>query len=95
MLPSRENTGQAIRPTGCSFAEHLLDWVAGDQMDKQENERDDYPDGLGQGYAGEDRLHGSLQTIKVLGWLDAKAGAIRSSPTPFDCKNLCGESDVR
>ena len=47
---------------GCAFAEHLLDWVAGDEMDEQEDERDDYPDyGEGQGYAGEDRLHGLLQ----------------------------------
>lgn len=43
---------------GSSFAEHLLDGVAGDEMDEQEDERDDDPDdGEGEGYAGEDRFH--------------------------------------
>lgn len=28
----------------CSFAEHLLDGVAGDEMDEEEDERDDDPD---------------------------------------------------
>ena len=29
---------------GCSLAEHLLDGVAGDEMNEQEDERDDDPD---------------------------------------------------
>ena len=29
---------------GCSLAEHLLDGVAGNEMDEQEDERNDYPD---------------------------------------------------
>lgn len=46
---------------GCSFAEHLLDGVAGDEMDEQEDERDDDPDyGEGEQDAGEDGLHGLL-----------------------------------
>jgi hypothetical protein len=34
-------------------------------MDEQKDERDNDPDyGQGQGYAGEDGLHGSITTIK-------------------------------
>jgi len=29
---------------GCAIAEHLLDGVAGDEMDEQENDGDDDPD---------------------------------------------------
>jgi hypothetical protein len=43
---------------GCSLAEHLLDGVAGDEMDEEEDERDDDPDDReGEGYAGEDGFH--------------------------------------
>jgi hypothetical protein len=38
---------------GCSFAEHLLDGVSGDEVDEQEDERDDEPDDWeGVGEAG-------------------------------------------
>jgi hypothetical protein len=43
---------------GCSFAEHLLDGVAGNEMNQKEDERDDDPDdGEGESYAGEDGFH--------------------------------------
>jgi hypothetical protein len=38
---------------GCSFAEHLLDGVSGDEVDEEEDEGDDEPDdGDGVGEAG-------------------------------------------
>ncbi len=56
---------QRCRVRGAStIAEHLLNGVAGNQMDEQKDQRNHQPnDGKSEGEAGEDLLHGLASTI--------------------------------
>ena len=48
----------------CALAEHLLDGVAGNQVNEQKDQRNNQPyDRKSEREAGEDRLHGAGTTI--------------------------------
>jgi hypothetical protein len=55
---------------------HLLDWVAGDQMDEQKDERDHQPDNWNsERETGENLLHGLASPIYE------RSGVNKKSPT--------------
>jgi hypothetical protein len=73
-----------------AFAEHLRDWIAGDEVDQQENQAYDQPDhGQRVEDALEDSLQGSvLRYIVILSAAGSNERAESKDPLPLDAASI-------